>query len=169
MSDMITTDRLTLRPYKDADADVLMDGFNDFDVVKWLANPPFPFTRSDVRLTRPDGSSRWPDVAAIDHDGVMIGSISRVPHFGFWLLRAVWNRGFASEAGRAMIQDFFETSQNTRLESGYFEGNAASARVLEKLGFKQTGRGLHRCQPQQQDLPYVGLALTRRDWEIASY
>ncbi|MEM7598184.1 MAG: GNAT family N-acetyltransferase [Pseudomonadota bacterium] len=167
MQDMITTQRLVLRPYRAADAEVLLAGFNDFAVVKWLANPPYPFKRTDVRLTRADGSSRWPDVGAIDHDGQMIGSISRVPHFGFWILRAFWGRGFATEAGRAMIADVFRTTPQIELASGYFEGNAASAHVLTKLGFREVKRAVQRCQPQQKDLPFVGLTLNRHDWETA--
>lgn len=167
MTDMMTTDRLVLRPYRDADADVLMTGFNDFSVVKWLANPPYPFTRADVRLQRDDGSSRWPDVAAISYLGDMVGSISRQPHFGFWLLREVWGLGLATEAGRAMIDDVFKSTDTTALSSGYFEGNRASARVLEKLGFREVERGRRLCRPQDKDLPYVGLMLTRRDWKIA--
>ena len=167
MPDMITTTRLVLRPYKDADSDVLLDGFNDYGVVKWLSNPPYPFKRSDVRLTKDDGSSRWPDVGAIEYGGEMVGSISREPHFGFWLLRSFWGRGFATEAGRAMIGDFFKDTTATELASGYFEGNAASAHVLDKLGFQETERGTHRCQPQKKDLPFVGLKLHRRDWETA--
>lgn len=168
MLDTIKTQRLILRPYRDADGDVLMEGFNDFEVVKWLSRPPFPFRRQDIRLRNDDGTSRWPNVAAIDYGGAMIGSISRTPHFGFWLLRAFWGLGFASEAGRAMIRDFFQTTDQTELASGYFEGNHASARVLAKLGFRETERGLHHCQPQQKELPFVGLQLTRRDWEVAA-
>lgn len=165
MLDMITTERLVLRPYGKADADVLVSGFNDVDVVKWLANPPYPFKRSDMRLTREDGTSRWPDVGAIDYHGRMVGSISAQPHFGFWLLKRVWGLGLATKAGRAMVQAFFTQTKLTKLASGYFEGNAASARVLTKLGFSETGRGLQTCQPQNAVLPFVGLELTRRDWE----
>lgn len=167
MPDMITTERLVLRPYEDADADVLLSGFNDFDVVKWLSQPPYPFTRDDVRLRNADGSSRWPEVCAIEFDGQMVGSMSRHPHFGFWLLQRVWGLGLATEAGRAMIRAFFKDTDRMSLDSGYFVGNSASANVLQKLGFKETHRGMRRCQPQNKKLPFVGLELTRRDWELA--
>ena len=167
MPDKIITDRLILRPYQDADADVLMVGFNDYDIVKWLSRPPYPFTRADVRLTNEDGSSRWPNVAAMEYAGCMVGSISSHPHLGFWLLQRFWGMGLATEAGRAMIRAVFTGTTCPKLASGYFEGNLASARVLQKLGFAETERGMHHCQPQKKDLPFVGLELCRTDWEAA--
>jgi len=167
MLDMITTERLVLRPYKDADADVLLLGFNDVDVVKWLSQPPYPFTRDDVRLRNVDGSSRWPDVCAIELDGQMVGSMSCTPHFGFWLLQRVWGLGLATEAGRAMIRTFFKNTDQMSLDSGYFVGHAASANVLQKLGFKETHRGMRHCRPQNKSLPFVAPECTRPAWELA--
>lgn len=45
--------------------------------------------------------------------------------------------------------------------AGCFEGNARSARVLEKLGFVETGRRLRQCAAMKMDRPHVDLILTR--------
>ncbi|MEM8775548.1 MAG: GNAT family N-acetyltransferase [Pseudomonadota bacterium] len=165
MTDMIKTERLVLRPVVDADATIVIEGFNDFDVVKWLARPPYPFGIEDLKIRNDDGSSRWPAHAAIEHDGRMIGMVSGVPHLGFWLLRTAWGQGFATEAGLAMAAYVFADTDEDHLVSGYFEGNEASANVLRKIGFVETGRGTHWCNPRSEEFPHVDMRLNRTDWE----
>ncbi|MEO0569402.1 MAG: GNAT family N-acetyltransferase [Pseudomonadota bacterium] len=165
MTDRIRTERLVLRPVVAEDAAVIMAGFADFEVIKWLARPPYPFTAADLRIHNDDGSSRWPEMAAIEHKGRMIGIVSGAPHLGFWLLQEAWGQGFATEAGRAMAALVFEETAVDHLVSGYFDGNTASANVLAKLGFVETGRGTHWCEPRREDIPHIDLRLDRSDWE----
>jgi RimJ/RimL family protein N-acetyltransferase len=47
------------------------------------------------------------------------------------------------------------------LDSGYFEGNTRSARVLSKLGFVETGRDRRFCKALGIERPHVILRLTR--------
>ena len=47
-------------------------------------------------------------------------------------------KGFATEAGRALIE-IARTLKLPRLEGSHFVDNPASGRVLEKLGFVPTG------------------------------
>jgi RimJ/RimL family protein N-acetyltransferase len=48
-----------------------------------------------------------------------------------------WNRGFATEAARPILAYAFETLELDRLVAFTHLGNVRSARVLEKLGFRQ--------------------------------
>ncbi len=57
---------------------------------------------------------------------------------GYWVARADWNRGFATEAGEALI-DIARTLRLGGIEAAHFVDNPASGRVLEKLGFRDTG------------------------------
>lgn len=166
MADAIKAERLVLRPLERADGDVVIAGLNDFEVVKWLANPPYPFAERDLRLTKEDGLSRWPDLAGISRAGDLIGVISGQPHLGFWLLRKHWGQGFATEAARAMIARIFNETDAATIASGYFEGNHASARVLEKLGFTEVARAPHSCVSRDALLPHVSLELSRQVWEV---
>lgn len=167
MPDTITTERLVLRPPVDADGPVVMAGLNDFDVVKWLANPPYPFREHDLRLRTEDGGSRWPGLAAIDHDGTMIGMVSGQPHLGFWLLKRAWGRGFATEAAHAMVRFVFENQSVNHLVSAYFDGNLGSERVLTKLGFRHVGQDTQWCQARQQNLINHNMRLNRCNGELA--
>ena len=53
----------------------------------------------------------------------------------FCVARPYWGRGIATEAGKAWIAHGFETLGLRRIEAGVNAANAASLRVIEKLGF----------------------------------
>src|SRR5690606_6266556 len=57
---------------------------------------------------------------------------------GYWIARAHWGHGYASEAGRAVI-DVARALGHKRLTAGHYVDNPASARVLRKIGFRETG------------------------------
>lgn len=61
------------------------------------------------------------------------------PELAFELLRAVHNEGYATEAGSAVIR-WAESARYPRLWATVWDWNIASRRVLEKLGFRDTGR-----------------------------
>ena len=46
---IIGTRRLILRPLRESDAAAIFALFNDWDVVRWLSSPPWPYTREDAR------------------------------------------------------------------------------------------------------------------------
>ena len=59
----------------------------------------------------------------------------------FYIARPYWGRGIATEAGRAWITHGFEHLGITRIEAGINAANAASLRVIEKLGFTHLRSG----------------------------
>ncbi len=61
------------------------------------------------------------------------------PELAYELLCAVHGCGYATEAGRAVVTWAAEAGY-LRLRAGVWDWNAASRRVLEKLGFRETGR-----------------------------
>ena len=62
---------------------------------------------------------------------------------GYWIGRQHWGKGFATEAGQALI-DIARTLKLPRLEASHFLDKPASGRVLEKLGFIPTGMSATR-------------------------
>ena len=59
---------------------------------------------------------------------------------GYWLGEPFWGCGIATLALRALSDWAFATTPLERLFAGVFEGNPASARVLEKAGYQLEGR-----------------------------
>ena len=92
--------------------------------------------------------SSWSLGLAVVADGRPIGiqdltgrdfHVRRVVSSGSWLGRDYQGRGFGTEMRAAVLSLAFEGLGAEIAESGYFEGNAASARVSKKLGYVANG------------------------------
>lgn len=111
-----------------------------------------PLTRPQVeeKLTREitmqeaSGVQYWPIFLLENGEHVGCAGLrdyrpaERIYELGFHLLPGFWGRGLAEEAGRAVIQYAFGTAGASGLFAGHHPENAASRRVLEKLGFRYT-------------------------------
>ena len=77
---------------------------------------------------------------AIVVDGAVAGSIGCYPQEGllevtYWIGRAFWGRGIATQAARALIADLDPQPLRARVA----KDNTASLRVLQKCGFEVVG------------------------------
>jgi len=140
---MIDTDRLHLRPWRVSDAAMQHQLWTERDA----RVPPHRRIDADGHPTVADLEARGPQellVIEIASSGEAIGYCGLVdgPHGGpelaFELLRAHWANGYATEAARAVIAQA-RTTETVRLFAGVRDWNVASRRVLEKLGFVETG------------------------------
>ena len=166
----ITTKRLELRPLAEADRTVMAGILNDLAVSRWLARVPHPFRPEDCKITGADGRETWPERMAICHNGRFVGVVSIAPHLGYFLAPDAWGQGLMTEAVAARLADHFGRHPTCdRVVSGHFEGNAASARILARMGFRETGRGQRLCEALGRDLPHVDMTLTRADREARSW
>lgn len=89
--------------------------------------------------------------------GISIGITNRdrgEGAFSYLFSRAVWGQGYATEALRAMVCFGFEQLALNRLADGCDVRNLASARVMEKCGF--------RCVSEQDGERIY--ALTVEEW-----
>jgi RimJ/RimL family protein N-acetyltransferase len=89
-----------------------------------------------------------PTVWAIEVNGEAIGGIGIELHtdvervsaeIGYWLGEAMWGRGIATEALKAVTAEAFKRFDITRLYALPFADHAASVRVLEKAGYVREG------------------------------
>src|SRR5207253_4414556 len=64
---------------------------------------------------------------------------NRTMELGYWLAEPLWGRGLAVEACRAVLAHVFAACEAERMQARVIAGNAASCRVLEKLGFTYEG------------------------------
>jgi RimJ/RimL family protein N-acetyltransferase len=142
------TPRLLLRPGFPEDAPALAAAIADEAIVRNLATAPWPFRMRDAEafLAKPRDPV-LPSLLIFERtDGApeLVGScgLGRRPsgavELGYWIGRSFWGRGFATEAGTALV-DIARTLGLASLEGSYFIDNPASARVLEKLGFAPLG------------------------------
>jgi RimJ/RimL family protein N-acetyltransferase len=147
------TERLLLRPGWAEDAAALASAIADEQVVRNLATAPWPYSLEDAEafLAAPRDPVLPSFLICERTDGAprIVGScgLGRRPsgavELGYWIARPHWGKGFATEAGRALI-DIARTLKLPRLEGSHFLDNPASGRVLEKLGFVATGLSADR-------------------------
>jgi RimJ/RimL family protein N-acetyltransferase len=140
-----------IRSWRPGDEDALARHANDRGV--WLNlrdRFPHPYTRSDAEQWVRFASGRTPETAfAIAVEDQAVGGIGLELHddvercaaeIGYWLGRTFWGRGLATAAVRGLTAHAFEAHGLTRVYALPFADNAASARVLEKAGYRLEGR-----------------------------
>lgn len=147
---------IELRPVERGDLDVFFDHMQDAEAV-WMAafTPPDPSDREtfDAHWNRlfADESIRK---CTILLDGVNVGSIASFEMFGdreitYWIDRAVWGRGIATEA----LRQFLDMETTRPLFGRAAKDNAGSTRVLLKCGFVHVGedRGFSNARNEEVD------------------
>jgi RimJ/RimL family protein N-acetyltransferase len=145
----IRTERLLLRPGWVEDAPALASAIGDEAILTKLAQVPSPYRVTDALwfLTQPHKQPLMPLLIFERRHGVprLIGGTGLhdqdgEAEIGYWLARDAWGQGYATEAGRAVINMARHSLRLRRLVSGHFVDNPASGRVLTKLGFRPTGQ-----------------------------
>lgn len=146
------TERLLLRPAWPEDADALFGGIADEGVVRNLARAPWPYLPQHAReFVAREQDQRVPNFLMTlpsEAGSQIIGSIGFGEtetgiELGYWIARPFWGQGYATEAGRGLI-DVARLLGYRELEAGHFLDNPASGRVLRKLGFRPTGKVAQR-------------------------
>ncbi len=166
----IVTARLTLRLPRADDVDDLVAGIGDPAVARMLARIPQPYRRRDaeafVALARRRADAGKSLNLAIVHGGRVVGGIGLndmpcTTELGYWLARPFWGRGFATEAGAAVLAYGFEVLGLKLVRSGVYTENRASLGVQRKLGFAVIGRSLRHSLARRADVPHTDTVLTR--------
>ena len=146
----LRTQRLVLKPPAGKDKLALVECIGDFDVARWLSNVPHPYTLEDA--------GEWIDIVteslndevsgfklSIFMNDALVGGVGlngregNVYELGYWVAKACWGRGIATEATTGLLQHARQTLPDAKFISHCMKDNLASARVLEKLGFRVTG------------------------------
>ncbi|MCC6140862.1 MAG: GNAT family N-acetyltransferase [Nitrospira sp.] len=148
----LKTTRLLLRPFQPSDAAGIqrLAGTKEVAVGTFL---PHPYDHgmaeqwiADRQRASDEGIAVSFAITLVD-DATFIGSIGldivpihRHARLSYWLGVPYWNRGYATEALRAVLGYGFRQLNLHRIYSPHFEGNAASGRVLQKVGMRYEGR-----------------------------
>jgi ribosomal-protein-alanine N-acetyltransferase len=148
---VLESERLRFRPHEAGDLDAFCAMEGDAEVRRYVGGAPRSREAAEERFQgtlRPTPEDRlrmWATV--LKEDDRYIGRCGLYPHIrgedkvpgeaalGFYLAREFWGQGFASEAGRAFVDFGFDELKLARIVTMVDERNAASVRVLEKLGF----------------------------------
>ena len=148
----IETERLVLRRFSLADAPRVALLAGEVEIAQTTLHIPHPYT---VGAAESWILSQWNDmehglvfaITLLQAEGVIgaigLHDINKEHHraeLGYWIGKPYWNRGYATEVGRAVIKYGFEALDLNRIYAMHFWKNPASGRVLQKIGMKHEGR-----------------------------
>ncbi len=150
---LLVTDRLALRELRSEDARAVAVRAGDKRVARYLIAVPSPYPVSLAARWIAGRVAWWPQgrgvtlaITTRDAPDALLGSVSlrryardRRAELGYWLGADSWGLGFATEAGAAIIDFGFRELGLARIYAQVLEGNAASCRVLDKLGLLEEG------------------------------
>ncbi|MEJ2409078.1 MAG: GNAT family N-acetyltransferase [Novosphingobium sp.] len=148
----IRSERLFLRPGWPEDWEEVLHLIDDEMVVRNLSRVPWPYSGDDARaflnlpqeLRLPRLMVTLPGVNGARIVGCAgLGGTTEIPELGYWIARDYWGQGYASEAAKAVLQ-LARVLGHERIMATHFLDNPASGRVLEKVGFRRTGRVYER-------------------------
>ena len=146
----IDIDGYWIRKFTRKDIDPIVCHANNPKVAANLRNRfPHPYTQKDAEwwVNHVMAQDTTRDFAISDHSGA-IGGIGleflddvnfKSAGLGYWLGESFWGQGIMTRAVRAFTPYAFKTFDLVRIFAYVFESNPASARVLEKNGFKKEG------------------------------
>jgi RimJ/RimL family protein N-acetyltransferase len=149
----LKTARLLLRPFRQADADEVQRLAGDRDVAdttlkiphpyedgmaeKWIANHRDWFDRGEQAVF----------AITLSDDGRLLGAVGlrieredQRAELGYWIGKPYWGQGFCTEAARATVRFGFQQMGLHRIQACHLARNAASGRVLQKIGMTREGR-----------------------------
>ena len=172
---MIQSERLTLREFQADDLDAVHSYGSDLEVVRYM--PWGPNSEEETR----DFLERAQSYAAADPrvgyelavvqtsadrliGGIGLDANDQQAMLGYCFARPAWGQGFATEAVRLILDFAFNTLDVHRVWAGCDSENAASARVLEKVGMRREGCFKHDYQIRGVWRDTLAFAILSDEW-----
>ncbi|MEJ1930789.1 GNAT family protein [Nostoc sp. NIES-2111] len=164
------------RPYRTDDAEALAALANEPRIAQGLRDGfPNPYTLSDAQdFLAGIGVPNPKTQQVIEIEGRFAGGICVLPkegvydqsiEFGYWLGLPYWGRGLGTAIARAYVTEVFKALPVARVYANVYSDNAASRRLLEKLGFRLEGilrKAIRKDGVLKDDCIY---AVLREEWE----
>jgi ribosomal-protein-alanine N-acetyltransferase len=146
----LTTARLHLRPFTEADREAIHAVYSDPQVMRHVGNGAHGTIEESERALRVYGDvlarAGYSFLAVCELEGgALVGDGGLFPlggrgpdvELGYTLARSAWGRGYATELGRALVEYAFSVLRVPRVVAQVEPANHGSRRVLEKLGMTE--------------------------------
>lgn len=137
---------VTLREFREEDAAIITPIANNAKIASNLRDGfPHPYTLEDAHVFIENAQSQHPPgLFAIEFEGNYVGNIGlkrgadvyrKSAEIGYFIGEKYWGLGLASRAVKLITDYGFNTLQIIRIDTGIYDHNKASMRVLEKCGY----------------------------------
>jgi [ribosomal protein S5]-alanine N-acetyltransferase len=174
----LATERLVLRELRLDDARAVAERAGDRRVARYLIAVPSPYPVSLATRWIAARSAWWAQgrgltlaITRREAPDELLGSVSlrryardRRAELGYWLGADVWGKGYATEAANALVDIGFAELGLSRIYAHVLEGNAASCRVLEKLGMINEGVRRKHVRKGRKLVDIVLFGMLRDEW-----
>jgi [ribosomal protein S5]-alanine N-acetyltransferase len=173
----LETARLVLRELQDSDDVALARELANYNISRNTSSIPHPYTCADavefIARQRGKTSASVKKVIALKRQPhTLIGSVRlhidpamNTCELGYWIAEQFWGKGYATEAARYMVNHAFAVLNFSDIVADYNTDNPASGRVLQRLGFTETGTGESFSAAQGKMVPVTFVRLARAQWE----
>lgn len=173
------TERLILRPWKEADAESLYKYAKDPAVGPIAGWPVHTSVEDSCEIIKNVLSVPETFAVCLKENNIAIGSIGLIPpmqshttaadgelEIGYWIGVPFWGYGYIPEAVREMQRHTFEELGCKAMWCGYFDGNEKSRRCQEKCGFTYHHTETNRPCALMGDIRMEHFTyLTKEKWE----
>jgi len=151
IQEAIETERFILRPFVLGDAPRVKELAGDRRIYETTLAVPHPYEDGAAEeWISTHQSCFYEGLGAVFaiclRDGPLVGAIElrRVGSFnrgeiGYWIGVDYWNRGFCTEAAKAMLEYGFKVLGFHKISAIHCDWNLASGRVMEKIGMQREG------------------------------
>lgn len=146
---ILETERLILRPWREADAEDLYEYAKDDRIGPIAGWPPHKSIEESAEIIRTIFVQEGVYAVTLKEDDVAIGCIglirgakSNFPisedegEISYWIGVPFWGKGLIPEAICEVVRYGFEKLELTAIWCGYSDGNEKSKRAQEKCGFR---------------------------------
>lgn len=143
----ITTVRLLLRKFSAEDAKDVQRMAGSEAVASNTLAMPFPYLDGMAEAWIATHEKEFEEgksavfAITLKESGQLIGAIGlsmqlhyKLAELGYWVGEDFWNRGYCTEAVKAVLDFAFNTLHLHKVTANHFAGNPASGRVMEKAG-----------------------------------
>lgn len=176
---VLSTERLLLRPWKETDAESLYEYAKNPEVGPIAGWPPHKNIEESRDVIQNVFNGKECYAVCLKSDNRVVGAIELKLNgntdmtdkddeceLGYWIGQEFWGQGLIPEAASELLRHGFEDLGMNIIWCGYYEGNAKSKRVQEKVGFVYH----HTCK--EVPVPLMGETriehtnyMTRERWE----
>ncbi len=173
---ILETERLILRALHKDDATKLSKLANVKDVSRFLTSLPYPYSIEDAKEFIKRSKSGYKTGKQIEFAiikkssnkligmmGLSISAKNNHATIGYWIGKKYWSKGYASEAGLALLQFAFEDLKLYRICSHHFHSNPASGKVMQKIGLKYEGRRVGHYKKGKEYFDVLDYGLLRSE------
>jgi RimJ/RimL family protein N-acetyltransferase len=175
----LAAERVVLRRFQPADLDTFVAYRSLVEVARYQSwDAPYPRAAGEDLIRQmlarhPDTAGEWFQFAVVLRStGALIGDCAAGPHgddirqaeIGFTIAPEYQGRGFATEAGQALLDYLFRSRGKHRVVASCDPRNVASALVLHRLGMRQEGHLRESTWAKGEWTDDLLFAVLAREW-----